>query len=168
MGSSEPAQWVLRKIDFTYLGFTTHYSCDGLRDKVRLVLLELGAREQGLNVHEGGCTATQGGPDPFPTVVGTFYALQAVPADQAGGSGGHTVAAHWRTVRVRLGDSTLGQAGQCELLEQVKERILPLFDARNVRFRTDCVPHQLTLPGAALEVDVLKPDPPANRLAQAN
>jgi hypothetical protein len=145
---------VQRSIRFTYLGFTTHYSCEGLRDEVRLILLELGARKDRLNVHQYGCTRLLGGPEPFPGVAGTFYVLQA----QTGSSGGPTVAAHWQTVQVRLSQSSFDEAGQCELLEQVQQTILPLFDTRNARFQSDCIPYQLTIPGAALQVDVLKPD----------
>src|SRR5579884_669143 len=43
-GTPQAAKWVKKKINFTYQGFTTHYSCQGLRDKVRDVLLQLGAR----------------------------------------------------------------------------------------------------------------------------
>ncbi len=156
-GSAQPAKWVQRKIYFTYMGFTTHYSCDGLRDKVRLILLELGARKQDLAVNEAGCTSPRGGPEPFPAVRATFYALEPVAGDQAESSGAETVAAHWQTVSVRLSPSSLGQAAQCELLAQVKERILPLFDARNVRFQSNCVPYQLEMPGAVLQMDVLMP-----------
>lgn len=160
-GSAQPARWVQKKIYFTYLGFTTHYSCEGLRDKVQLVLLQLGARKEGLDVHEAGCVAPQGGPERFPAVAGTFYVLQPMTEQQVGIPSGAIVAAHWQTVQVQLSPSALDQAGQCELLEQVKQRIVPLFDARNIRFGTNCTPHQLMMPGATLEVDVLKPDPPA-------
>ncbi len=157
-GDAQPAKWVQKKIRFTYMGLTTHYSCEGLRDAVRLILLELGARQQDLSVHPYGCTALLGGPDPFPAVAGTFYVLQSVPQPQPESSGGPTVAAHWRTVQVRLDQSPVDEAGECELLEQVEQSILPLFDTRNVRFQSNCTPHQLTLPGTALAVDVLKPD----------
>lgn len=153
-GNAQPAMWVQRTIHFTYLGVTTHYSCEGLRDEMRHLLLELGASKDRLNVYPYGCTALLGGPEPFPAVAGTFYVLQR----QTGSSGGPTVAAHWQTVQVRLDLSPIDEAGQCELLEQVQQRILPLFDTRNVRFQSDCIPHRLTIPGAALEVDVLKPD----------
>ncbi|MGB6451032.1 MAG: hypothetical protein WBE92_09800 [Steroidobacteraceae bacterium] len=153
-GNAQPAQWVQKTIRFTYLGFTTHYSCEGLRDEVRLVLLELGARKRDLSVHPYGCTRLLGGAEHFPGVAGTFSVLQP----QTGTSGGPTVAAHWQTVQVRLNQSSFDEAGQCELLEQVEQTILPLFVTRNVRFQSDCIPYQLTIPGAALQVDVLKPD----------
>ncbi len=158
VGAPQPAKWVQRTIRFTYMGMTTHYSCEGLRDAVQLILIELGARRQDLSVHPYGCTALLGGPDPFPAVAGTFYVLQSVPQQQAESSGAPTVAAHWQTVQVRLDQSPVDEAGQCELLEQVQQRILPLFDTRNVRFQSNCIPHQLTIPGAALAVDVLELD----------
>ncbi len=161
--SAQPAQWVQKKIYFVYMGFTTNYSCDGLRDTVRAVLLQLGARKQGMDVREFGCTAYEGVPERNPGVSGSFYVLQPVPEDQTGSSGGTAVAAHWQTVNVQLSRSVREQAGQCELLEQVKQKILPLFNARNVQFQTNCFPNQFTLPGAKLRVDVLKADQAAGR-----
>ncbi len=154
----QPARWVQRKISFTYSGFTTHYSCDGLVDKVRGVLLELGARRSDLKVHENGCTARLGEPTPFPGVAGTFSVLEPVSPAQAyspNGAGG-VVLAHWQPVNVRFDHSASDMAAQCELLEQVKQRIVPLFPARNIDFQSNCVPHELTA-GSSLRVEVLMP-----------
>src|SRR6266699_5840765 len=60
------AVWTPRELLFIYQGFTARYSCDGLRDKVRSILLELGARED-LKVTETPCSEL-GRPDPFPGV----------------------------------------------------------------------------------------------------
>ena len=43
-GNLIPAVWKEQHLRFYYLGRTSRYSCDGLRDKVRAMLLELGAR----------------------------------------------------------------------------------------------------------------------------
>lgn len=155
-GPPQAARWVQKKIHFIYQGFTTHYSCEGLNDKVHSVLIQLGARRAGLKVHSYGCTARIGQPEPFPGVIGTFFVLEPVAEAHAGKSGGATVAAHWQRVDVQLARSALDEAGQCELIEQVKQRILPLFATRDVQFRSNCFPHQLTLPGAVLSVEVLK------------
>src|SRR5579863_2263750 len=40
----EPGVWQEHQVDFPYLGFTSHYSCDGLQDKLQLLLRQLGAR----------------------------------------------------------------------------------------------------------------------------
>ena len=36
----EPAVWRTQELTFDYVGFTTHYSCDGLRDKVEQEAIE--------------------------------------------------------------------------------------------------------------------------------
>ena len=151
-GTTESAQWVQRKIDFTYMGFTTHYSCDGLRDAVRQVLLQLGARRSDLKVHERGCTRPLGVPEPAPSVGGTFFVLE--PAQSATE---HSVEAAWQRVNVQVGRPGPDAAGQCELIDQVKQKIVPLFSTRGVKFSENCVPHQLTLSGSTLSVEVLKP-----------
>ncbi len=155
-GTPQEARWVKKKINFTYQGFTTRYSCQGLRDKVRDVLLQLGARKSDLNVHEIGCTTNIGRPDPFPTVGGTFFVLEP-----ASSSTEHAVHAEWQTVNVRVGTPGLDTAGQCELVEQVRQKILPLFTTRDVKLKQNCIPHQLTPSGSSLSVEVLKPAPHA-------
>ena len=156
----QTARWSERKISFTYMGFTTHYSCEGLTDQVRHVLLELGARKSDMNVHELGCTTRVGEPTPFPAVAGTFYVLEPVPPEQAYSPAGvvGVVSAHWQPVDVRFDHSGLDMSGQCELLEQIKQHILPLFPARNVQFKSLCVPHELFAGGTSLRVEVLMPD----------
>jgi hypothetical protein len=161
----QTARWVAKQLRFTYMGFTTHYSCDGLSDQVRSVLLQLGARPRDLKVHPVGCVRNLGRPEPSPSVEANFSVLEPIAGKGAASAGGASLAAHWRTVDVMLARSALDQAGQCELLEQVRQRIVPLFSTRNVRFRSNCVPHQLTLPGAVLKVEVLTADHSGRDLA---
>ena len=78
-GEPQSAVWTEKELTFVYQGFTTRYSCDGLRDKVRSVLLDLGAQKKGLKVMELGCSSPAGGPDPFPGVRVKMRVLQ--PAD---------------------------------------------------------------------------------------
>jgi len=161
--SSQSAVWAPRKLHFVYMGFTTHYSCDGLLDNVRSALLQLGARASDLQAHEYGCTRGIGRPEPFPGVDATFSVLE--PAGEK--TSNAPVEARWQTVELKLGATSLEQAGQCELLEQIQQKILPLFTTRNLEFKEDCIPHQLTVSGATLRVQVLEPmqkpvQPPAN------
>ncbi len=44
VGSPLPAVWKEQRLDFSYMGRTARYSCEGLRDKMRSLLLDLGAR----------------------------------------------------------------------------------------------------------------------------
>lgn len=160
-GAPPLAQWVERKFDYTYMGFTTHYSCDGLEDNVRAVLLALGARKQDLEIHSSGCTRLIGAPEPFPGVLAHFWVLQPVTPEDLGKVGNTALATQWRTVdlnRLLQFRSDLGQ-GQCELLEQLRHKALPLFTTRNLSFSATCTPHQVTLGSIRFSVDVLRPAP---------
>ncbi len=54
VGSPFPAVWKEQHLEFTYQGRTARYSCQGLRDKMRSLLLDLGARRD-LQVALLGC-----------------------------------------------------------------------------------------------------------------
>ena len=72
------AVWVEREIFVTYMAFTTYYSCDGLRDKVRWVLKELGARPD-FKVTTRGCIRLSG-PEVTPGVrIEAALPLEATP-----------------------------------------------------------------------------------------
>lgn len=152
------SHWVERSLDYTYMGFTAKYTCEGLRDTVRSVLLSLGARKSDLKVQTRGCTRLEG-VEPFPGVVAHFSVLEPLNANDAGGA--PVQAVQWQTVDlVRLNSSGRLDA-PCELLEQLKEKALPLFTSRNLNFSSSCVPHQVSLGDIQFTVDVLKSVPPA-------
>jgi hypothetical protein len=154
------AHWVQRKLDYTYMGFTTKYSCDGLRDNVRQVLLALGARKKDLKIQSTGCSRLNGVPEPFPGVIAHFWVLVPSTPDDVGKVG--DTASHptqWKTVNlVRMQQFRFDQ-GQCELLEQMKNKALPLFTSRNLLYRSSCVPHQISVGDTQFTVDVLNPAP---------
>ena len=62
--SGGPGTWQSHKYSFQFLGFTTTYSCDGLADKLRIVLLAAGARSDVKSV-PGACASGFGRPDKF-------------------------------------------------------------------------------------------------------
>ena len=153
---SVSAVWVPKEIHFIYQGFTTRYSCDGLRDQVRAMLEKLEAQD--LKVREAACTSPPGVPSPFPGVMVKMRVL--VPASSADASkekdSGHPVQAQWKNVVLMPETSSYQDQGNCELIEQFKRTFLPLFTTRNVKYRTSCVPHQITL-GTHLSAEVLAP-----------
>ena len=55
-GKPIPAVWKEQHLSFFYMGRTVRYTCDGLRDKVRAMLLDLGARRD-LTITALGCVA---------------------------------------------------------------------------------------------------------------
>lgn len=151
------AVWVPRHIQFVYQGFTTYYSCDGLRDKIQHMLHKLGARD--LKVREVPCSTPGGRPDPFPGVNVRMQVL--VPAARAGkaAKSAPQVQAHWQAVVLAPDDTEQDYGGECELIEQFKRSFLPLFTTRNTRYQATCIPHQVTL-GTSLSTEVLVADEP--------
>lgn len=150
------AVWVPRHIQFIYQGFTTRYSCDGLRDEIREMLDKLGAKD--LKVREMACTSPPGAPSPFPGVMVNMQVL--VPASSAKASEakspGHPVQAQWKNVVLMPQNAPYNEQGNCELIEQFKETFLPLFSTRDIKYGSTCIPHQLTL-GTHLSAEVLVP-----------
>jgi hypothetical protein len=157
-GNVQLATWTPKEQRFIYQGFTTRYSCDGLREKVRRALLALGARKD-LTVNETSCSTSRGGPDPFPGVAIRMQVLTPLAASAPVPDAG-TVAAHWKTVDLRLDRDALAASGDCELIEQIKQSILPLFTTRNLEYNSNCVPHQLSAGGTRLRAEILVPDAP--------
>lgn len=149
--------WVPRRVHFVYQGFTTFYSCNGLRDEIEHMLRKLGARD--LKVRSDPCIAGTGRPEPFPGVRVTMQVLVPAGPHVAGGT---PVPAHWRKVTLASQGMDFNQGGKCELIEQFRHAFLPLFDARNVQMRATCVPHQITMSNY-LSAEVLFPrSPPAH------
>ena len=152
-GAGTQAVWTPKEATFNYMGFTTKYSCEGLVSKVKSVLLSLGARRSDLTVYGTGCL-DPGRPAPMPGVRVKMNVL--VPTGASGDAA--AVAAHWKAVQVKLNTDPLAEAGECELVEQIKQKLLPLFSTRDVEFKPDCVPHQLSPGGTRLHAEVLIAD----------
>ena len=151
----EYAVWVPKELHFDYRGFTTKYSCDGLRERMRNVLLELGARPD-LQVRGYGCTQLVG-PDPFAGVSIKMNVLQ--PAAKPGGQ---AVSARWKTVDVLATDPNdrdpIDAAADCELIGEIRQKVLPLFATRTVDSLSKCEAHQLVPGGTRLKAEVLGAD----------
>lgn len=134
----EAGRWQEHRYSFDFLGFTSTYSCDGLADKLRLLLLTAGARTDAI-ARSGACASGFGRPDKFARADLVFYTLapggDAVPL----GSG---VAGTWRSVALSSHHPRELRTGDCELVEQFKSNVLPLFATRNLRGNTTCIPYQ--------------------------
>jgi hypothetical protein len=159
--AAPPAHWVTRTFDYTYMGFTARFSCDGLRDNVRDILLALGARRKDLEITSRGCTNLNG-PEPFPGVIAHFSVLVPDTTEDTGKvANAAEPAAQWHTVDLVKVTSWGRNDAPCELLEQIQAKALPLFTTRNLNFRSSCFPHQVTLGEIQFKVDVLRMTPAA-------
>ena len=175
------AVWVEKKIYFPYMGITSHYSCDGLRDKVSRILTAIGARP-GFEVKAGGCAHTNG-PERLPNlrIVAAMPqaatpelledlakgATQRELAAKAGGKAAPVAEAGaefaTRTRRIDFRDSTVGlvQAGDCELIEQMRDKVFVPLGAKIIVNDMDCIPHTIYVGTINLSLDVLEPVPTA-------
>jgi len=157
-GEPQLAVWTDKELTFVYQGFTTRYSCDGLRDKVRSVLLDLGAQKKDLKVMELGCSSPSGRPDPFPGVRVKMKVLQPTGSVDPKQTDQIPVAAHWQPLDLKLRDSFSNDSGECELVEQIRHSVVPLFTTRNVDLKTSCIPHQASATRPSLKMEVLVAD----------
>jgi hypothetical protein len=135
--AAQPGTWQSHKYTFQFLGFTTTYSCDGLADKLRLLLLAAGARAD-VKAQPGACASGFGRPDKFARADLTFYTLTPTEAP----TDAKPVNGTWRPVTFANNSPRELGLGDCELIEQFRDRVLPMFNTRNVVSNTACVPYQ--------------------------
>jgi hypothetical protein len=165
-GVAEPGVWQEHQIELAYWGFTSHYSCDGLQSKLELLLRQLGARADA-KVSAFGCDRGFGTPSRFPRATMKFATLQ--PADAAAGAAAGAAAATptagvWRPVQLAPHRPFNLDDGDCELMEQFRDKVLPLFATRDQQLRLTCVPHQDIGPfSVRLQVFALPPPEPGSK-----
>lgn len=139
-----------KELSLTYVGFTSLYSCEGLRRHVEDALAALGAGP-GLTVRPYGCAAGDR-PERFPALK----IAMRVPRPAGAGEAAAGSPSHWKTVQ--LGGFGGLEPGDCELAEQIRHEILPLFTIRNVQAEFTCIPHHQTAGSLTFSVQVLVPD----------
>lgn len=149
----QTATWTPQSVNFTYTGFTSNYSCNGLQHLLRKTLVALGARNKGLSLETYNCGIDTDRPTRAPRVKLKFETLQ--PANSAATNAEQ---AQWTAVNVgRVADF---ERGDCELVEQIQQQILPKFTTRNVKASASCIPNQAATGTPGLRLDVLKVDQP--------
>jgi hypothetical protein len=134
------AQWRQQKIDFPFAAFTAFYTCTGLEEKMRLILLTFGARPD-LKVHAYSCDRAQDRPNKSAWVSVEFSSL--VPAANPTAPG--TIKAAWKDVRLEPNRPHDMGMGECELVEQMGDMVKKGFTLRNVEYHTTCVPKQVSI-----------------------
>jgi hypothetical protein len=153
------ATWQRHEIDFTYVGFTTRYSCEGLRDKLR-VLLEASGAQPGFRITARSCGMRYGNVTKFPAVKLVFHTA-ALPSDGSAAAGEPTPA-RWQKVVLKRRQPRQLDPGDCELVEQFRDRILPAFTTRHVDADINCIPHQLSGSSFVLQFETLAGLPAAD------
>jgi hypothetical protein len=146
--------WQHHKVTFSYYGITSLFTCDGLEDHVRQILLLLGARKDA-KVHASGCPGPFNAPSHSAWVDADFYAL--APAADANGS--DAVMARWTPVEVTARHPDFMGDGDCELIQGMKDFITKNFSLRDIDYRTNCVPHELWMDSYAVKGQALRAVP---------
>jgi len=148
--------WQKHEYELHYMGFTSTYSCDGLEGQLRLLLKAAGARDD-VRVSSGACNGPDGHPTKFATANMTFYTL--VPASSGAPTDAATTPAMWRTVKLANHSPSQLESGDCELVEQFRDQILPMFTTRNIVDHMGCVPYDQHVGQLNLSFDVLTSAP---------
>jgi len=161
----EPGVWQKHQYSFAYMGFTSTYSCDGLADKLKLLLLAAGARRD-VKSQAGACASGFGRPDKFARADLTFYTL-APGSDGAAAAGDKPVDGTWRAVSFADRSPRDLHTGDCELVEQFRNSVLPMFTTRNIDNHTTCVPHQESGSNISLRFEAFAAPPAAAHAAKA-
>jgi hypothetical protein len=153
--ASVQAVWKVQHLSFAYRGSSTFYTCAGLQEKLRAILLNIGARE-GLQLRSHRCDE-QGGmvrlliviespveatPDNVRAL--TEYDSRSELVARVRGEASPTpetlarFPATWKTVSFAR-DRTMRLApGDCELVRQVRREILPKLAIQIVRDGPRC------------------------------
>jgi len=151
-----PAVWQQHKITISYFGITSSYACDALETHVRGILLHLGARKDAKV--DASCPRGPEEPSHTAWITAVFYTL--APAESASAPG--IVNAHWTAREVTPHQPYFMGDGDCELIDQMKDLISKNFSLRDIHYRTDCVPNEITVDGFAIKGQALIPvDQPA-------
>jgi hypothetical protein len=153
--STTAAEWHPQQLSLNYSGFTTRYSCDGIENKVREILLAFGARKD-LTVRATGCDEGFNRPSRFAWVRAEFNTL-APATDPASAA---VVKSTWVKVQIAPNRPHFMGAGECELVEQMKDMLQKGFKLRNADYRTSCVPHQVSMADYSVTAEVLKSTAP--------
>lgn len=145
--------WVHRHAMFTYFGISSLYSCDGLEDNIRALLVHLGARKEDVKVNARGCPYGSSVPSRNSIIELDFYSL----SPSADGNSADSVPARWTPVLVSETHPYFMGRGDCELIQELKDILSKNFSFRDLNYRTDCVPYQQHVNQFSVKAEALKP-----------
>jgi hypothetical protein len=171
------ATWKPQEIRYAYSGFTTAYSCDAAEFKLEQILKTLGAHPN-TKVRATGCSLTRPSTDFFVTVItATPVAVDPGQSVVAGHVDGkilkqlgldqsaltQSFPAQWSTVDLSRDRKLDLQPGDCELLEGLREHVLPKLALEVVEDGVSCTPRQLSIQTPTLKVAALLPSKTADK-----
>ncbi|HEX7011819.1 MAG TPA: hypothetical protein VF161_03690 [Steroidobacteraceae bacterium] len=167
--------WRPVEIKYSYVGFTTAYDCDSFEDKMERILATLDA-PAGTKVQALGCRYLN---RPDRNFFVTITTAVPVPVEEAekeeskkkterelikrlGGTKAlpeEPFQAAWKTVDLGRDRRLRLEPGDCELMEGLRDHVLPKLRAKIVKQTINCTPNQLGITTPELVVSVLAPLP---------
>ena len=163
-----------QEISFFYQAFTSFYSCDGIEGKVKRLMLALGANKESLEVQATSCEGSTVARTPLVTIKLTSP-VEATPAALAemekqrpqrelaarirgqravGTDAGEQFDAEYKPVSLSRGSLGI-EPGDCELVDELRKKVLPKLGVRIVKNNVQCTPNQLNRAQPRLEIEVL-------------
>jgi hypothetical protein len=176
-----------QEISFTYQGFTSFYSCEGMRSKVKRLLLALGAAKDVEVEVRGSCDSGNSVVRNPLVVIQLTSPVAATPevlaelekmrpqrelaARVRGDRGVATDAgaqfdASWKPVSLSRGKLGI-DPGDCELIDELRKKVLPKLGVRIVKNAVSCSPKQINRSQPRLEVEALMQPPPPDTASTA-
>lgn len=170
--------WKPQEIRYSYVGFTTAYSCDAAEDRLKDMLLKLGAHPQ-TQVRATGCNMNRPSKNFFITIttatpVAVTAKANATSADKSeqelikrlgikGSISDEQFPARWETVNLSTDRKLDLKPGDCELMQGLRDQVLPSLAIKVVTDRVQCTPHHLDIQTPELTVSALVPVPNADK-----
>ena len=136
------AVWREHRVQFTYAGRTSQYSCQGLREKVRAMLLDLGVRRD-LRMSSACAGTGRSAAGAATTHLGIHFFAPAVAGTgpSAARNDLHT-AARFEAFAIRNDAFRNMDINDCELVEEFVRQILPRLATRGLKQDIACVAYQ--------------------------
>jgi hypothetical protein len=181
---SAPIQsvWQPQEIKYSYVGFTTAYNCDAFESKLKSVLKTLGAHPE-TKVRASGCDLNRPSRNFFVTVTTATPVPASEEAINRIKSSGYSESqqkllerlgtkkpvssdqfpAQWQTVDLAQNRRLDLQPGDCELMEGLRDHVLPKLDIKVVENKVQCTPKQLSIQTPQLKVSALVALPSADK-----
>lgn len=165
------ATWKTQEIRYSYTGFTTAYDCNAAEDRLKAILRALGAHEQ-TRVRAQGCEMNRPSRNFFITIT-TATPVPATDAPKGAINSSREdllkrlgvtskkldemFAAEWKTVELSRDRKLDIEPGDCELMQGLRDHVLPKLPVKIVSQRVDCIPRQVSLRKPELTVSALVP-----------
>ena len=176
--------WQPQEIKYSYTGFTTAYNCDAFESKLKSILKTLGAHPE-TKVRATGCDFNRPSRNFFVTVTTATPVPASEEAVKRIKSAGYSESqqkllerlgtkqavssdqfpAQWKTVDLGNDRKLDLQPGDCELMEGLRDHVLPKLDMKVVSNKVHCTPKQLSIQTPELKVSSLVALPSADKPA---